>query len=93
MTASQLPRAQMSISCAQTRCYGDLAGGALVLTGRAEAWIEAGVKIWDIAALSILIQEAGGHFTDFNGTPTVTSDHCIASNGKVHDHVLAALRG
>jgi histidinol-phosphatase len=64
-----------------------------VLTGRAEAWIEAGVKIWDIAALSILIEEAGGRFTDFNGNLTVSSGHCIASNGRVHDHVLAALRG
>jgi len=81
----------LAISCAQARCYGDLVGGLLVLTGRAEVWIEAGVHIWDIAALSILIEEAGGRFTDFDGNASVGSGHCVASNGRLHDHVLAAL--
>lgn len=83
---------KLSLAFAQARCYGDLAGCALVLTGRAEVWIEAGVKIWDLAPLSILIEEAGGRFTDFAGNPTVASGHCVASNGKLHDRVLAALR-
>ncbi|MDI3284094.1 inositol monophosphatase family protein [Polyangium sp. 15x6] len=82
---------RLVLSAAQARCYGDLAGCALVLTGRAEAWIEAGVKIWDIAALAVLVEEAGGRFTDFEGRPTVASGHCVASNGRLHDHVLAAL--
>ncbi len=82
----------LTTSAAQARCYGDLAGCAMVLQGRAEAWIEAGVKIWDLAPLQILIEEAGGRFTDFAGKPTVASGNCVASNGKLHDHVLAALR-
>ncbi len=86
------PIVRLTTSAAQARCYGDLAGCAMVLTGRAEAWIEAGVKIWDLAPLQILVEEAGGRFTDFAGKPTVASGHCVASNGKVHDHVLAALR-
>jgi len=80
-------------ACAQTRCYGDLAGCAMLLAGRAEAWIEAGVKIWDLAPLKILVEEAGGAFTDFAGRPTVESGECVASNGLVHAHVLAALSG
>lgn len=74
------------------RCYGDLAGCALVLRGEAEAWLEAGVQVWDIAPLKILIEEAGGRFTDLEGRTTVASGACVASNGLVHDHVLRALR-
>ncbi len=80
-------------SCSTARCYGDLAGCALVLRGQAEAWIEAGVKIWDLAPLQILVEEAGGRFTDFTGTPTHGAGECVASNGLVHEHVLRALQG
>ncbi len=77
-------------TAASARCYGDLAGCALVLTGRAEAWIEAGVKEWDLAPLKVLVEEAGGRFTDLAGRPTASSGHCLASNGLVHRRVLAA---
>jgi histidinol-phosphatase len=86
------PVRTLATTCATARSYGDLAGCAAVLTGRAEVWIEAGVKIWDLAPLKILVEEAGGRFTSLDGTPTVAKGDCIASNGKVHDHVLAALR-
>ena len=85
--------ARLATTCASSRCYGDLAGCALLLQGRAEAWVEAGVKIWDLGPLQILVEEAGGRFTDLSGKATVASGACVASNGLVHDHVLAALRG
>lgn len=78
-------------TAASARCYGDLAGCALVLNGRAEAWLEAGVKVWDLAPLKVLVEEAGGRFTDFAGRPTIESGRAVASNGVVHEHVLAAL--
>ena len=78
-------------TAAQARCYGDLAGAAMVLTGRAEAWIEAGVQVWDIAPLLVLAEEAGGRFTDLAGRVTATSGNCLLSNGRVHDHVLGFL--
>jgi len=81
----------LASSAAQARCYGDLAGAAMVLNGRAEAWIEAGVKVWDLAPLRVLAEEAGGRFTDFDGRPTVESGNCVLSNGLVHEHVLGAL--
>jgi histidinol-phosphatase len=84
---------ELATSCACARCYGDLAGCALVLRGQAEAWVEAGVQIWDIAPLKVLVEEAGGCFTDLAGTPTHASGSCLASNGLVHDHVLARLSG
>jgi histidinol-phosphatase len=78
---------------AQARCYGDLAGAAMVLQGRAEAWVEAGVQVWDIAPLAILAEEAGGRFTDLAGAETAGSGNCLVSNGRVHDEVLRALAG
>jgi histidinol-phosphatase len=83
----------LATTCASARCYGDLAGCALVLRGQAEAWVEAGVQIWDLAPLQILVEEAGGRFTDLSGNATHASGSCVASNGLVHDHVLAALAG
>ena len=84
---------RLATSAASARCYGDLAGCALVLRGQADAWVEAGVQIWDIAPLQILVEEAGGRFTDLDGRPTHASGNCVASNGRLHDHVLAALAG
>jgi histidinol-phosphatase len=85
--------AALALSAQAARCYGDLAGCALVLQGKAEAWVEAGVQIWDIAPLQILVEEAGGTFTDLDGKPTHASGSCVASNGLVHEHVLRALAG
>ena len=85
--------AALATSAQAARCYGDLAGCALVLQGQAEAWVEAGVQVWDIAALQVLVEEAGGAFTDLDGKPTHVSGSCIASNGAVHAHVLRALQG
>ena len=87
------PVTRLALTAAQVRCYGDLAGCAMVLTGRADVWIEAGVQIWDLAPLQILVEEAGGRFTDFHGKPTVKSGHCVASNGRLHDYVLGEMSG
>lgn len=83
---------ELARTAASARCYGDLAGAVLVLTGRAEAWIECGVKVWDVAPVKILVEEAGGRFTDMAGTGSVESGHAVATNGRVHDHVLRTLR-
>jgi histidinol-phosphatase len=91
--APERERAVLALArtAAQARCYGDLAGAAMVLTGRAEAWVEAGVQVWDIAPLKILAEEAGGRFTDLAGRPTAASGNCLLSNGRVHEHVLRVL--
>jgi histidinol-phosphatase len=84
---------RLATTCARTRCWGDLAGFVMVLTGRAEAWIEAGVQLWDLGPMKVLIEEAGGRFTDLTGGATPASGDAIASNGSVHDVVLRALAG
>jgi histidinol-phosphatase len=63
----------------------------MVLDGRAEVWIEGGVKPWDLAAPAILIVEAGGRFSDWNGAASYETGHAVCSNGAVHDTVLRAL--
>ena len=78
-------------TAASARGYGDVAGALMVLTGRAEAWIEAGVKIWDIAPMKIFFEEAGGRFTDLRGVSTVESGSAVGTNGRVHEHVMRAL--
>jgi histidinol-phosphatase len=83
----------LTLGAQVARCHGDLAGCAMVLRGQAEAWIEAGVQLWDLGPLPILVEEAGGRFTDLDGNATIATGSCVASNGRVHDLVLRALAG
>jgi|JI10StandDraft_1071094.scaffolds.fasta_scaffold00275_21 histidinol-phosphatase len=82
---------RLTSQAAQTRCYGDLAACAMLLEGKADAWIETGIKPWDVAALKILVEEAGGVFTDFKGVPTISSGNAIATNGLLHEHLVREL--
>jgi histidinol-phosphatase len=50
-----------------------------------------GVKPYDIAAVRLIVEEAGGTFTDRFGAATHESDTAISSNGRLHDAVIAAL--
>lgn len=78
-------------TAASARDYGDLAACALVLDGQAEAWIEAGVNPWDIAPTKILLEEAGGRFTNFRGDQSLEPGTAIGSNGTLHQHVLSVI--
>lgn len=78
-------------SAGQTRCYGDLAGCAQLLSGRADAWLEAGVKPWDLGPLHVLVEEAGGRFTDFGGGAGVGSGEALAAGPALHAHALSVL--
>jgi histidinol-phosphatase len=85
--------AELITSSASTRSFGDPAAPAMVLDGRAECWLEAGVQTWDLAPFAVLIEEAGGKFTCWNGTRSIETGNAIGSNGLVHPRVLEALRG
>lgn len=62
------------------RTWGDAYGYALVATGRAEAMVDPAVRVWDVAAVRPVIEEAGGVFTDWTGRPDHTAGHAIATN-------------
>jgi histidinol-phosphatase len=74
------------------RGYGDFYGFVLVAEGAVELMVEHGVHPWDVAATKALVEEAGGTFTNWNGTPTIDSPDVLASNGKLHQEVLAILK-
>jgi histidinol-phosphatase len=75
----------------QARCYGDLAACALLLTGRADVWLESGVAPWDLAALQVLVEEAGGRFTDFAGEGSLDAGQAVAAGPALHAHALQVL--
>ena len=75
------------------RGFGDYYGHLLVAQGAGEFMIEHGVHSWDVAALKVIVEEAGGRFTDWNGTPTIHTPDCLASNGLTHEAVLEIMRG
>jgi histidinol-phosphatase len=75
------------------RGFGDYVGYGLVADGRSEIYVEADLKPWDLAPCKILVEEAGGRFTDFDGRPTIYTGTALATNGRLHDAALALLRG
>lgn len=74
------------------RGFGDFWGYALLAEGAAEAMVEVDAKTWDLAAPLVLIEEAGGRLTDFSGNRRIDGLEMVASNGLLHDEVLARLR-
>ena len=76
------------------RGYGDFYHYHLLAAGKIEAVIESDVNILDIAALSVIVEEAGGVFTDLNGnSPSLETRSVLAANPSLHKHLLAGLQG
>jgi histidinol-phosphatase len=75
------------------RGFGDYLDYVLVAEGKAEIAVEVDLKPWDLAPVKILVEEAGGRFTDLNGSPTIYSGTALATNGRLHEEVLALLTG
>src|SRR5262245_37890400 len=75
------------------RGFGDFYGFVLVAEGAVDLMLEHGVNPWDVAATKAIVEEAGGSFTDWSGTPTIHTPDILASNGKLHAETLALLRG
>jgi histidinol-phosphatase len=74
------------------RGFGDFWGYALVGEGAAEAMFETGIHSWDVAAPTVIVEEAGGRVTDVTGARSVWAPTCVASNGHLHEEILARLR-
>jgi histidinol-phosphatase len=73
------------------RGFGDFWSYMLVAEGAAEAMVEVGIKPWDAAAPFLLVEEAGGRATDLEGNRTIRGRTFVATNGRLHDEVLAIL--
>jgi histidinol-phosphatase len=63
----------------------------LVAEGAVDIACEPEVSLWDLAALSVIVEEAGGRFTDLTGADRVDGGSAVATNGLLHDRVLASL--
>jgi histidinol-phosphatase len=76
------------------RGYGDFVHYHLLARGALDVVMESDVNILDIAALSVIVREAGGVFTDLAGAPvTLETTTVLAANAALHAPVLAAMRG
>ena len=74
------------------RGFGDYVGYGLVAEGKVEVYAELDLKPWDLAPCKLLVEEAGGRFTDWDGKPTIYTGTALATNGRLHEAALALLR-
>jgi len=73
------------------RGFGDFWGYTLLADGAAEAMVEVGLKSWDAAAPTVLIEEAGGRATDLEGRRAIDTGSFLATNGRLHDTIRERL--
>ena len=76
---------------AQLQGWGDGYGWALVATGRADAVIDFDMKPWDLAPMGVILSEAGGRFTAFDGTDDISKGSGLGTNGFLHQELLSFL--
>jgi histidinol-phosphatase len=75
-----------------SRSFGGFWQHMLVAEGAIEAALDWTSKPWDLAALGIMVEEAGGCSTNVRGERTIYAGQLVSTNGKIHDEVLAILR-
>lgn len=80
-------------ACWRTRAYGDFWSYMMVAEGAVDACAEPELSLWDMAAVSVVVQEAGGRFTSLDGQDGPHGGNAVASNGLLHDEVLGYLTG
>ncbi len=76
----------------RVRGYGDFLSYCLLAEGAVDIAAEPEVSVWDLAALDVLVREAGGRFTSLDGTPGPHGGSAVATNGPLHGRVLNRLR-
>ncbi|MCW2600871.1 MAG: histidinol-phosphate phosphatase [Frankiales bacterium] len=82
----------LSRRCWRTRAFGDFWSHVLVAEGAVDASFEPEVSLWDLAPLQVIVEEAGGRFTNLAGEARPDGGSCVCSNGLLHEEVLTGLR-
>src|SRR5205823_2080155 len=77
--------------CGRTRAFGDFWSHMLVAEGAVDIAVEPEVAAWDMAAVQIIVEEAGGRFSDLRGEARYDGGSGVSTNGALHDGVLALL--
>lgn len=83
----------LALRCWRDRSFGDFWSHVLVAEGACDIGLDPIVSLWDLAALQVIVEEAGGRFTDLAGVPRVDGGSAISTNGLLHDEVLGILTG
>ena len=81
----------LSRRCWRTRAYGDFWSYMLLAEGAVDIAAEPELELHDMAALEVIVREAGGVFTSLDGEPGPGGGSALATNGKLHDQALAFL--
>ena len=82
------PFQKMLNSACRTRAIGDFWSHMLVAEGSIDVAVEPSLEIWDMAALEIIVREAGGVFTDISGRNGPFGSSAISTNGLLHNEVV-----
>jgi histidinol-phosphatase len=75
----------------RSRAYGDFWSHLLVAEGAVDASCEPELSVWDLAALQVIVKEAGGRFSDLSGVDRADGGSVVCSNGLLHEEILAAI--
>lgn len=75
----------------RTRAFGDFWSHMMVAEGAVDISAEPEVSLWDLAALQVIVEEAGGVFTDLSGAPRPDGGSVVCTNGALHTEVLRTL--
>ena len=81
----------LSRRCRRTRGFGDFWSHVLAAEGAVDLAVDPVAQVWDLAPLQVIVEEAGGRFTDFSGAARPDGGNAVSSNGRVHDEALAVL--
>lgn len=77
----------------RSRGFGDFWGHMLVARGAADLMVEPALRIWDWAAITVIVEEAGGRVTTFEGEEPSDGSSILTTNAVVHDEVVRRLSG
>jgi histidinol-phosphatase len=77
--------------CARTRCFGDFWQHMLVAEGAIDVAYDPIAAWWDMAPILVIVEEAGGRFTNLTGEARADGGSGVSTNGLLHEAVLAAL--
>jgi histidinol-phosphatase len=83
----------LSDRCWRDRAFGDFWSHVLVAEGACDVGIDPVANLWDLAALQVIVEEAGGRFTDFDGVARADGGAAITTNRILHDEVLNIVGG
>lgn len=83
--------AHLASGTARQRGYGDFWAYCLVAAGSTDAVVEAQLNVWDLAAVRAVVESAGGRVTDLDGVARSDGGSAVATNGLVHEELLAAI--